>query len=89
MEKIELMCFSTARSDSTSVAAMAALDLPCAISPRTSRSRGVRRSSGAGLRWTSGDELLDDLRVDHRAAGGDLADGVDEVVDVGDRSFSR
>ena len=45
-EKIELMCFSTARSVRTSAAAMAALFLPWAISARISRSRGVRRATG-------------------------------------------
>ena len=39
-----LACFSTARSDSTSEAAMVALFFPVAISARTSRSRGVKRS---------------------------------------------
>ena len=41
--KIELMCFSTARSDRNNVSAMAALLLPLAISAITSVSRGVRR----------------------------------------------
>ena len=39
--KIELVCFSTARSDTPSEAAIAALLLPCAISARISDSRGV------------------------------------------------
>src|SRR5207248_2408905 len=42
-EKIELMCFSTARSLRIRVDAMAALFFPWAISPRISRSRGVSR----------------------------------------------
>ena len=46
MEKIELMCFSTARSESTSEAATAALFLPWAISARISVSRGVSTRSG-------------------------------------------
>src|SRR5438093_11597241 len=41
LAKIELVCFSTARSDTLSEAAMAALLLPCAISARISDSRGV------------------------------------------------
>jgi hypothetical protein len=41
-----LTCFSTAPSVTTSSAAMAALDLPSAISASTSRSRGLIASSG-------------------------------------------
>jgi len=47
LAKSELMCFSTARSESPSASPTAALFLPCAISASTSRSRGVR--------WVSGD----------------------------------
>jgi signal transduction histidine kinase len=48
LAKIELMCFSTARSDSTSALAMAALFLPVAICASTSVSRAVSRSSTEG-----------------------------------------
>ena len=42
--KIELVCFSTARSDTVKVAAIAALFLPWAISARICDSRGVSSS---------------------------------------------
>ena len=45
-EKSELMCFSTARSDSPSAAPIPALFRPCAISASTSLSRGVRKLEG-------------------------------------------
>ena len=68
-EKIELVCFSTARSDSTSAAAMAALLLPWAISPSTSRSRGREPVDlGAPGRAVGRHQALDDPRVDDRAA---------------------
>ena len=85
LEKIELMCFSTARSLRMSVAAIAALLLPWAISPRICFSRGVSHSIGElGTGRRVGDELLDDLGVDDRAAGRHRAHGGDEIVGVGD-----
>ena len=69
------MCFSTARLVRTSVSAIAALLLPLAISARTSRSRPVSAASGRALdAQLGGDERLDDLRVQHRAAGRDRLD---------------
>ena len=51
--------------------------LPWAISASTSRSRGVRWSSGdSGGLARAGHQRLDHLGVDDRAAAGDLADGV-------------
>src|SRR5207253_9395838 len=50
LEKIELMCFSTARSVRKRARPMAALFLPWAISETTSRSRAVRASIGEGAR---------------------------------------
>ena len=41
LAKIELVCFSTARSDTATAAAIAALFLPCAISARICVSRAV------------------------------------------------
>ena len=49
-EKIDVTCFSTARSVTTSSSAIAAFDRPSAISPRTSRSRGEIASSGSSRR---------------------------------------
>ena len=48
--KIRWVCFSTPPSETDSASAMAALDLPSAISESTSRSRGVRSASGSRLR---------------------------------------
>ena len=71
-----MVCFSTARSDSTSVAAMAALFLPCAISSRISRLAGGEAVEVGGRRraWAD-DQRLDHLGVDHRPAPGHLPDG--------------
>ena len=59
---------------------MAALERPSAMRPSTSRSRGVRvsRPRAAG----PGEDLGDDLGVDHRAAAGHAAEGVEELVHV-------
>ena len=48
--KMLVTCFSTARSVTTSSAAIAALERPSAIRPSTSRSRGVSASSGSSRR---------------------------------------
>src|SRR3954454_8553684 len=50
LEKIDVTCFSTARSVTTRASAMAALERPSAIRPSTSRSRAVRPSSGSSRR---------------------------------------
>src|SRR5581483_227442 len=47
LPKMLVTCFSTARSVTTSRSPIAWFDRPSAISPSTSRSRGVRRSSGS------------------------------------------
>ena len=79
------MCFSTARLVSTSESAIAALLLPWAISASTSRSRGVSSASGErSARHLAGDERLDDLRVDDRAAVRDRLDRRDELPPVVD-----
>ena len=48
--KMLVTCFSTARSVTTSCSAMAWFERPSAISSSTSRSRGVRSSSGSSRR---------------------------------------
>ena len=68
LENIELMCFSTARSLRSRAVATAALFLPWAISVRISCSRGVRSSGRLGRLGAGGDQALDHLGVDHRAA---------------------
>ena len=79
------MCFSTARLVRTSVSAIAALLLPLAISARTSRSRPVSAASGErSTAQLGGDERLDDLGVQHRAAGRDRLDRRDELSAVVD-----
>ena len=78
-----MTCFSTARSVTTSSAAIAALERPSAISPSTSRSRGVSSSSGSS-RALAAEHLRDDLGVERRAAAADAAHRVGERVDVGD-----
>ena len=75
-------CFSTAPSVTTRRSAIAALERPSAISPSTSRSRGVSSSSGSAARPPS--ELGDDLGVQRRAARGHAAHGVDELARVAD-----
>ena len=80
------MCFSTARLVSTSESAIAALLLPCAISARTSRSRGVSSASGErSIARLARDERVDELRVDDRAARADRLDrrrAARQVVDA-------
>ena len=60
---------------------MPAFVRPSAISESTSRSRG-ESSSSALHRARRADQRRDDLRVERRAAVGDAARGVEEVVDV-------
>ena len=80
--KIEWVTFSTECSVITTDRAIAALDLPCAISSRIWRSRGVRSSSGDSRACPCGNERLDDLRVDHRSVRRNLADRAGELFDV-------
>ena len=62
---------------------MPALVCPCAITRSTSSSRGVSAPSGDSARPAApGDQRVDHLRVDHRAARDDLAQRADQVVDV-------
>ena len=85
LRKIEWITFSTDRSVRKSASAIAALFLPSAISRSTSRSRGRQPVDGRGLdSGLLGDEALDHLRVDHRAAAGDGLDGCDELGEVVD-----
>ena len=85
LRKIEWITFSTDRSVSDRASAIPALFFPSAISRSTSRSRGVSSPSGElSSRAFSGDQRLDDLRVDHRAALRDGADRADELVEVVD-----
>ncbi len=78
---MELVCFSTARSETCNELAMAALLLPFAISPRISDSRGVSHERS--------DFRRDDLAsmsssticgIDHGARLGDRADGLRQLV---------
>ena len=90
MEKIALMCFSTARSVRNSAAAIPALFFPIATCCSTSRSRGVSCAIGESLHGTPGcDQHLDDARVDHRTASRHLANGADQLVDVGHALFQQ
>ena len=81
--KIEVTCFSTARSVTTSAAAMAALERPSAIRPEhlalTRRQRLQRVLAAAAA-----EQQRDDLGVERGAAAGDAAHGVGEGVHVGD-----
>ena len=83
LEKIEVTCFSTARSVTTSASAIALFERPSAISPSTSRSRGVSDCSGI-LAAPAAEQQRDDLRIERRAAAGDAPHGVGERVHVGD-----
>ena len=79
------MCFSTARSESPSAVPTAALFLPWAISAEhlalAGSQVGERRGPGPAAR---GHEDLDHLRVDDRAAAGDVADGRHDLVGIRD-----
>ena len=76
------MCFSTAPSVTTSFRAIAAFVRPSAISPSTSRSRGVNVASGS--RPTPGEQLGHDLRVEHRPAGGHPLQRVGKIIERAD-----
>ena len=70
--KIEVMCFSTAPSDTTRACAMPAFERPSAMRASTSRSRGVSESSGPERRrasscaTTSGSRTVPPTRRDGR-----------------------
>ena len=77
--KMAAVCLATARSVTTSRAAIAALDRPSAISDNTSRSRGLSRLSGPLERRVAGHQPRDDLGVHDGAAVGDPLDRVGEL----------
>ncbi len=77
-----LMCFSTADSDRCSSAAIAAVRAPLRhlgqhVELAWREAVGVESRAHA-----AGDQRIDDVGVDHRAPGGDLADGVQQLVEV-------
>ena len=84
MEKIELVCFSTARSESTSVAAMAALLLPWRHLAEHLELAGGEPVELGARRPGRRHQGLDHPRVDDRPAGRHLADGGEQLVDVAD-----
>ena len=67
---------------------MAVFDRPSAISASTSVSRGVSRPSGVGFA-AAGQELADNLRVEHHAAVRDPLECPDELPDVGYPVFEQ
>lgn len=71
-----------ARSVTTSCAAIAAFERPCAISSSTSRSRAVSRPSGSTVGLPPRQQLLDHLRVHRRTARRDPTYGVHELLRV-------
>ena len=75
---------STVRSVSHSRRAMPALVRPSAISASTSRSRGGQQGERVVRAASGPSKVRDHLRVERRAAGGDPAQRVEEVVDVED-----
>ena len=76
-----MTCFSTARSVTTSAAAIAAFERPSAIRPSTSRSRAVRRLERV-LAPAAAEQQRDDLGVERRAAARHAPDSVGERVHV-------
>ena len=72
-------CFSTACGVTTSTSAMPLFERPSAISSSTSRSRGVSAVERV-VAAAPAEHVRDDGRVEHRAAGGDAADGVGEAA---------
>ena len=85
LRKIALMCFSTARLVRKSCSAIAWFVLPCAISERISSSRGVSSAERRRARpHARGDQRLDHLRVDDRAALGHRAQRRDELGAIGE-----
>ena len=78
------MCRSTARFVTSSFVAIQVLLRPSAIIARISRSRGVSFSSPGSCLARVGDELVDDARIDQRAAGDDLPQRASELVLVPD-----
>ena len=82
LEKIEVTCFSTARSVTTSASAIAALERPSAIRPEhLALARGQRLERI--LAAAAAEQQRDDLGIERRAAAGDAAHRVGERVHVG------
>ena len=80
--------FSTAPSVTQRRRAMPLFERPSAISASTSRSRG--RQLGKGIVAPPlRDQLLDERRVDHRAAAGDPLERVHEVLDAPDPALEQ
>ena len=78
------MCFSTARSVTTSSAAMAALVIPRADHrEHLQLTRRQPIEHRVGRRRAGRDQRVDDELVDDRTAGGDDPQGRDELVDIG------
>ena len=73
-----LVCLLTAFSVTNIRAAIAAFDRPSAISPSTSRSRGVSVLERVVGGRAPGQQLRDHLGIHRRAAAGHLAHRVDE-----------
>ena len=67
---------------------MAALDLPSAMSWRTSISRGAKGRQSV-LLARAHEDLGHDLRVQHGASPGDFLDGGEEVLDIGNAVFEQ
>ena len=81
---MELVCFSTARSDTCREEAMAALLLPCAISPRISDSRGVSHDRSEVRRVERAfNELVHHQWIDHRPRLGHRVYGLGQLVGTG------
>ena len=90
LAKIEFVCFSTARSDTDTAVAMAALFLPWAISARICVSRGVSVSRLRGGRVRARpDQLVHHQRIDHRAAAATVCTARTSSSTLATRSFSR
>ena len=80
--KIDVTCFSTARSVTTSSSATARFERPSAISPSTSRSRGVSSSSGSSARLRL-EHVRHHLGVERGPAVGHARHRVGEQLHVG------
>jgi hypothetical protein len=80
--------FSTALAEITSRRAMAVLEWPSAISARSCRSRDGQRPQGI-VAMLPGQQLGNDLGVEHRRAAGDPVQGVQELADPGDPVFEQ
>src|SRR5579871_2276082 len=80
LSKMFATCFSTTLGEMTRAEAMAALDLPWAMSDSTSRSRGVSAASVSVRRPAWGSCLT---TSGSGPALGDAGERVDEVADVG------